>query len=66
MPQGEAAAKKALELDDSVAEAHSSMAAMYFFYRWNWEAAERESARAVELNPSSAKLTTCVGTYWEL
>jgi tetratricopeptide (TPR) repeat protein len=55
MPQGEAAAKKALELDDSVAEAHSSMAAMYFFYRWNWEAAERESARAVELNPSSAQ-----------
>jgi tetratricopeptide (TPR) repeat protein len=55
MPKAEAAAKKALELDDRSAEAHNSMAAMLLFYRWNWEAAERESARAVELNPSLAE-----------
>ena len=52
MPQAEAAARKALELDDSVAEAHNSMAAVALFYRWDWEDAERESTRAIELNPN--------------
>jgi TolB-like protein/DNA-binding winged helix-turn-helix (wHTH) protein/predicted Zn-dependent protease len=51
MPQAEAAARKALELDDSDDEAHRAAAAIQFFYRWDWEVAERESARAVELNP---------------
>ena len=55
MPQAEAAARKALELDDRAAEAHNSMAMIQLFYRWNWAAAERESARAVELNPSLAE-----------
>ena len=52
MPQAEAAARKALELDDFDSGAHRAAAAIQFFYRWDWEAAERESARAVELNPS--------------
>jgi TolB-like protein/DNA-binding winged helix-turn-helix (wHTH) protein len=52
MPQAEAAARKALELDDLAAEAHNSMAIVELFYRWNWAAAERESARALELNPT--------------
>ncbi len=55
MSQAEAAAKKALELDDLSAEAHLSMAAIELFYRWNWAEAERESARAVELNPNFAE-----------
>ncbi len=55
MPQAETAAKKALELDDLDAEAHKSMAAIQLFYRWNWKAAERESARALELNPNFAE-----------
>lgn len=55
MPQAEAAAKKALELDDLDAEAHNSMAAVQLFYRWDWRAAERESARALELNPNFAE-----------
>jgi predicted Zn-dependent protease len=41
-----------LELDDSDDGAHRSAAAIQVFYRWDWEAAERESARAVELNPN--------------
>ena len=52
MPQAEAAATKALELDDSDDGAHRAAAAIQFFYRWDWKAADRESARAVELNPS--------------
>jgi tetratricopeptide (TPR) repeat protein len=55
MPQGEAAALKAVALDDSVAETHHSLAAAYLFYRWDWAAAERESARAMELNPGLAE-----------
>jgi TolB-like protein/DNA-binding winged helix-turn-helix (wHTH) protein len=52
MPQAEAAARRALELDDSDDEAHRAAAAIQFFYRWDWEAADRESARSIELNPN--------------
>ena len=55
MPKKEAAARKAVELDDSLAEAHNSMAGFYLFYQWNWQAAETESARAVDLNPNYAE-----------
>jgi TolB-like protein/DNA-binding winged helix-turn-helix (wHTH) protein/Tfp pilus assembly protein PilF len=55
MPKAEAAARKALALDDSQAEAHLTMAAYYLFYRWDWQGAERESARALELNPGLAE-----------
>jgi TolB-like protein/DNA-binding winged helix-turn-helix (wHTH) protein/Tfp pilus assembly protein PilF len=49
--QAEPAARKAIELDDSLADAHHAMAAVYYFLRWDWNAAEKESARAIELNP---------------
>ena len=52
MPQAEKATRQALDLDDQAAEAHNSMAMIQLFYRWNWAAAERESARAIELNPN--------------
>ncbi len=49
--QAEPAARKAIELDDSLADAHHAMTAVYYFLRWDWKAAEKESARATELNP---------------
>jgi len=49
--QAEPAARKAIELDDSLADAHHAMAAVYYFLRWDWNAAEKELARAIELNP---------------
>jgi TolB-like protein/DNA-binding winged helix-turn-helix (wHTH) protein len=52
MPIGEAAAHKALEIDDSLAEAHNSLAAAKLFYHWDWPGAEKEVTRALELNPS--------------
>jgi TolB-like protein/DNA-binding winged helix-turn-helix (wHTH) protein len=55
MPQAEEAAKKALELDESLAEAHDTMAAIDLFYRWDWSAAEKESARAIQLNAGLAE-----------
>jgi TolB-like protein/DNA-binding winged helix-turn-helix (wHTH) protein/Tfp pilus assembly protein PilF len=51
----EAAAQKALELDDDSPEAHHAMAAVDFFFRWDWAAAERECLRTLELNPSLAE-----------
>jgi TolB-like protein/DNA-binding winged helix-turn-helix (wHTH) protein len=51
---GEPAAKKALALDDSVAEAHVTMAAVYFFLHWDLVNADRESRRAIEIDPRLA------------
>jgi len=44
-------ARKALELDDTLAEAHNSLAWVLFIYDWDWEGADREFRRAIELNP---------------
>jgi TolB-like protein/Tfp pilus assembly protein PilF len=54
MPKAKEAAIKALELDDGLAEAHTDLAAVHFWYDYDWAAAEREFNRAIELNPSYA------------
>lgn len=48
-PKAMAAADKAISLDDSLAEAHAARAYTYFNYEWNWNEAEREFRRAMEL-----------------
>jgi serine/threonine-protein kinase len=53
-PKAKAAAQKALSLDDSLAEAHTSLAYCLAFYEWDWPAAEKEYRRALELNPGYA------------
>ena len=52
VPEWEKNAKKALELDATIAEPHHSVAALYFFYGWNWKKAEEEERRSIELNPN--------------
>ncbi len=47
-------ARKALALDDTVSEAHASLAWTLFIYDWEWEASGREFRRAVELDPHYA------------
>jgi TolB-like protein len=54
MPKAEAAARKAIELDDRLAEAHAALAFGLFRYRWQWAAAEQELRRALALNPNYA------------
>ena len=54
LPKAKAAAMKALELDDTLAEAHAALAYAAFFADWDWPTAEREFKRAIELNPNSA------------
>ena len=51
-PKAKAAASRALELDPSNAEARVSLGTIKFRYEWNWEEAEREFRRAIEINPS--------------
>ena len=53
-PKAKAAASKALELDDSLAEAHASLAYIRTYYDWNWSDAEQEFQRALALNPNDA------------
>jgi TolB-like protein/thioredoxin-like negative regulator of GroEL len=53
-PKAKAAVAKALELDDSLAEAHASRAYILTYYDWNWTDAEREFQRALALNPNEA------------
>ncbi len=49
-----AAASKALELDPASAEGHAELGLIEFYYDWNWQQAEQEFQRAIELNPSYA------------
>lgn len=51
-PRAKAAALKAIALDATLAEAHASLAYIKEAYDWDWEGAERDYRRAIELNPS--------------
>lgn len=53
-PKAKAAALKALELDDTLAEAHASLAFIKEAYDWDWAGAEHSYRRAIVLNPSYA------------
>ncbi|MBI4469010.1 MAG: tetratricopeptide repeat protein [Acidobacteria bacterium] len=46
-----AAAIRALEIDDTLAEAHTALGLLSWQFEWNWEQADREFRRALELNP---------------
>ena len=50
-PKAKAAATRALEINDSLAEAHTSLGAAYE-YEWNWAEAEKQYEKAIELNPN--------------
>lgn len=55
VPQMKAAAIKALEMDENLAEAHLSQAMISFFYDWEWQKAEQEFKRAIALDPHNAE-----------
>ncbi len=52
MPRARAAAEKALQLDESLADGHASLGVVKLIYDWDWAAAEKEFRRAIELNPN--------------
>ena len=53
MPKAKASVRRAIELDESVAEAHATLGVILALYDWDWLGAERELMRSVELNGSS-------------
>lgn len=63
MPQAKAAALKALELDQNLAEAHAWLGFVSTNFDWDAQTAERELKRAVELNPSSADAHGAYASY---
>jgi len=54
MPKAKSAALRALELDETLAEAHASLARVLAAYDWDWANAEKEYKRAIELSPRYA------------
>lgn len=58
-------ALKALALDERLAEAHGALALHALSYEWNWNEAERQFQRAIELNPNYADAHRSYGTYLE-
>jgi TolB-like protein/DNA-binding winged helix-turn-helix (wHTH) protein/Tfp pilus assembly protein PilF len=52
MPEAKAAALKALQIDDTLAEAHTSLAMVHFLYEWDLAASEKEFRRAIDLDPN--------------
>ena len=54
LPNAKAAALKALEIDNTVAEAHSAIAWVKDFYEWDWIGAKKEFEKAIALNASDA------------
>ncbi len=63
MPKARDAALKALQLDEALAEAHTSLANVNLILDWNWSGAEREYKRAIELNPNSSSAHTWYAHY---
>src|SRR6266480_1153907 len=55
-PAAETALQKALELDDTLADAYHLLAGVELYYKRNWPAAERAFLRGAELNPSSGEI----------
>lgn len=54
IPKAKEAVARALELDDTLSEAHTSAGLIKDFYDWDFAAAQREFKRAIELNPNSS------------
>jgi eukaryotic-like serine/threonine-protein kinase len=66
MPMAREAAQKALEIDDTLAEAHTSLALVRWTFDWNWPGAEREFKRAIEINPDYGFAHQQYGMYLAL
>lgn len=64
LPPEKAAALKALEIDDTVSEAHAQLGFATMFYDHDWPRAEKEFRRAIELNPSNAHAHVGLAQYF--
>ena len=58
-----AAVTRALELDPDLAEAHTSLGLVRYYFEWDWAGAETEFRRALELNPGSVSVHDDFGSF---
>jgi len=72
LPKAKTAAQKAIEIDDSLADAHAELGFIIFWYDWDWNAAENQFKRALEFDPNNADahlfyahLLSCTGRHVE-
>ena len=65
MPKAKAAVMRALEIDSTLAEAHTSLARILQIYDWNWAEAEKEYKRAMDLDPRYPLAHQWYGGYLE-
>ncbi|PYS75043.1 MAG: hypothetical protein DMF73_02155, partial [Acidobacteria bacterium] len=63
MPLAMDAARRALSIDDQLAEAHTSLAKIKLSYEWDWPGAEAEFKKAIQLNPGYATAHQWYGVY---
>jgi tetratricopeptide (TPR) repeat protein len=66
LPQAKAAATKALEIDESLGEAHSALAHVIELYDWDWQGAEKEYKTGLKLNPNDSKAHFWYGEYLQV
>jgi len=63
VPPARDAALKAIGLNESLAEAHTSLANIKYYYDWDWAGAEKEFNRALELNPGNLTVRIAYGHF---
>jgi len=66
MPKAKAAAMKALEIDETVSEAHAALGLIRMFYDWDWSGAKEEFERAIEISANNAMAHQRFGLYFSL
>jgi non-specific serine/threonine protein kinase len=64
MPRARAAALRALEIDENLAEAHASLGQVKYIYDWDWKSVEQCYRRAIELNPNYATVHSWIAKYY--
>lgn len=62
-PKAEAASKRALSINESLAEAHTSLAFVTYRYHWRWPEAEQHFKKAIALNPNYATARQWYASY---
>lgn len=66
MEQAKNAARKALQLDENLPDAHFVSASVKWTYEWDWAGTERQFVKAIELNPNSASIRVQYARYLAL